>query len=323
MIGNYSVSHELKTDDDIQRLKQPLSRLDLMTLRQKLQRCGCIDPIIAWEGFIIDGDSSYDICKSHNIPFRVIDMSFNSKDEVYVFVCKRQLLREDLTNEMYKYLIGRLYLSEVNLKASNSFNSNKIREQYLSGAVSRKQDIVQEVSSFLGVCVSTVQKYTVFAKCVDSIRRKDPSIAQGILDGQIKISHRNLLQLEQLSSWELKLLKNCISPGRVNHIDNADINSVIKRRPSSKALSASKGKPVADSELPIRKIPQYDPDAEISTLIYTIPTWISSISRSQKNTDFQNITPLARDRTLSQLGRLTQAIVSMEESLRKDQQNES
>ena len=319
MIGNYSLSHDLKKDEDIQRLKQPLSRLDLMSLRQKLLRFGCIEPVTVWEGFIIDGDDSYDICRSNNIPFRTVNAPFKSKDDAFVFVCKKQLLRDDLTNEMYKYLVGRLYLAEVNLKASNSFNSNKIREQYLSGAVSRKQDIVQEVSSFLGVCVSTVQKYTVFAKCVDNIRKKDPSISQGILEGQIKISHKNLLELEKFSSWELKLFKNNITPGRVSHIVNADINDVIRRRPSSKSLSITKGKSVVDSELPIRKLPQYDPDSEISNLIYTIPTWISSISRSQKNTDFQRITPSARDRTLSQLNRLSQAIASMEESLRKDQ----
>lgn len=319
MIGNYSLSHELKTDEDIQRLKQPLSRLDLMSLRQKLLRFGCVEPVTVWDGVIIDGDNSYEICKSNNIMFHTVNAPFKSKDEAYSFVCKKQLLRDDLTNEMYKYLIGRLYLAEVNLKASNSFNSNKIREQYLSGAVSRKQDIVQEVSSFLGVCVSTVQKYTVFAKCVDNIRKKDPSIAQGILEGQIKISHRNLLELEKFSSWELKLFKNNITPGRVSHIANADINDVIRHRPSSKSLSVTKGKPVVDSELPIRKLPQYDPDSEISNLIYTIPTWISSICRSQKNTDFQKITSSARDRTLSQLNRLSQAIASMEESLRKDQ----
>lgn len=318
MINSYSFSHEFSMDEDIQRLKQPLSRLDMMSLRQKLLRFGCTEPITIWEGFIIDGDSIYEICRKNNIAFRTVDAPFKTKDEVYVFVCKKQLLRDDLTNEMYKYLVGRLYFAEVNLKTSGHFNSNKIREQYLAGTAIRKQDVVQDVSSSLGICVSTVQKYSVFAKCIDNIRKKDPSIAKGILDGEIKISHKNLLELERFSSWELKLFKTCITPGRVSHVVNADIDKVIRHRPSSKALSVTKGKPLVDSELPIRKLPQYDPDSEISNLIYTIPTWISSIARSQKNTDFQRITPLARSRTLDQLNRLSQTIESMEESLRKD-----
>ena len=318
MINSYSFSHEFSTDEDVQRLKQPLSRLDMMSLRQKLLRFGCTDPITIWEGFIIDGDSIYEICRKNNIAFRTVDAPFKTKDEVYVFVCKKQLLRDDLTNEMYKYLVGRLYFAEVNLKTSGHFNSNKIREQYLAGTAIRKQDVVQDVSASLGICVSTVQKYSVFAKCVDNIRKKDPSIAKGILDGEIKISHKNLLELERFSSWELKLFKTCITPGRISHVVNADIDNVIRHRPSSKTLSVTKGKPIVDSELPIRKLPQYDPDSEISNLIYTIPTWISSIARSQKNTDFQQITPLARNRTLDQLNRLSQAIESMEESLRKD-----
>ena len=318
MIGNYSFSRELNVDEDIQRLKQPLSRFDLMTLRQKLLRFGCTEPILVWDNIIIDGKNRYDICKSNNIAFRVSEALISSKEEAIVVVCKKQLLREDITYEMRKYLIGKLYLTEVSLKASKSFNTNKIHEQYVSGMVSRKQDIVEDVAAYLGVCVATIQKYTVFTKCVDSIRKKDPDLSQRILDGRVKISHSNLMEMEKFSSWELKLLRSCIREDTPSHIARTDISKIIQRRPSAKSPALASAKHSTDAELPIRKMPEYDPDSEISNLIYTIPAWINSIVRSQKNTDFQHVTPLARERTLMQLSRLEQAIVSIEDDLRKD-----
>lgn len=36
----------------------------------------------------------------------------------------------------------------------------------------------------------------------------------------------------------------------------------------------------------LRSMPKFDPDADILNLIYTIPSWISSIDRAAKHTDF-------------------------------------
>ena len=319
MTSNYSFSHELKIDADIQRLKQPLSKEASMELRQQLLSFGCHEPLLIWDGIIIDGTNRYDICKGNNIAFHTEPAPVTSKDEAIVFVCKQQLLREDLTNEMRKYLIGRLYRAEVNAKTTKTFNSNRIRRQYALGKTSRKQDILLEVSSYLGLSGGTVLKYGTFSKCVDNIRKNDPAIAKGILEGRIKISHENIMRLEGCSAWELKLIGNAIDLDKESHIRSSDISKALSHRAVADPLPASKAKTFDDSDLPIRKMPVYDPDSDISNLIYTIPAWINSVNRAQTNTDFQKISVAAKERTLAQLNRLLLAVISLEEDLRKEQ----
>lgn len=316
MTSNYSFSHELKIDADIQRLKQPLSKEAMMNLRQQLLSFGCQESLLIWDGTIIDGTNRYDICKSNNIAFRTETAPVTSKDEAIVFVCKQQLLREDLVYEMRKYLIGRLYRAEVNAKTTKTFDSNRIRRQYALGKTSRKQDILLEVSSYLNISGGTVLKYGIFSKCVDNIRKNDPVIAKGILEGRIKVSHSNIMQLEGCSSWELKLIGNAINLDKECHIRSSDISKALSHRAVADPIPTSK---FDDSDLPIRKMPVYDPDSDISSLIYTIPAWINSVNRAQANTDFQKISVVAKERTLMQLNRLLLAVISLEEDLRKEQ----
>ena len=318
MISDFSTTTELKKDDDIQRLKQPLSAEATRELKQQLLNYGCNEPILVWGDIIIDGANRYDICKTNHLSFRTISANIASKEEAYVLVCKQQLLRNDIVYEMRKYLIGRLYRAEVNSKTTKAANSNRIRRQYALGKASRKQDILMEVSSYLDLSTGTVLKYGIFAKCIDNIRKNDPAIAIGILEGRIKISHENILRLEKCSAWELKLISNTIDSDKVSHIKSYDINKALSHSSSAEYMPTSKGRYLDDSELPIRKMPEYDPDSDISSLIFTIPAWINSITRAQRKTDFQQITPAAKERTIIQLNRLVSAVFSLEEDLRKE-----
>ena len=316
MISSYNFLHQLKIDADIQRLKQPLSKEALTDLKQKLLSFGCNEPLLVWDGIILDGVNRYEICKNNSIEFRTESANITSKDEAIVFVCKQQLLREDLVYEMRKYLIGRLYRAEVNSKTTKTLDSNRIRRQYALGKSSRKQDIVLEVSSYLGISAVTIRKYGSFSKCIDNIWKNDPIIAKGILEGRIKISHENIMRLEACSAWELKLISSTVNHDNTSHIMSSDINKALSHKATVDLLPASK---FDDSDLPIRKMPVYDPDSDISSLIYTIPAWINSVNRAQVKTDFQKISVTAKERTLVQLNRLLLAVISLEEDLRKEQ----
>ena len=127
------------------------------------------------------------------------------------------------------------------------------------------------------------------------------------------------MRLEGCSAWELKLIGNAIDIDKESHIRSSDISKALSHRAVADPLPASKAKSFDDSDLPIRKMPVYDPDSDISNLIYTIPAWINSVNRAQTNTDFQKISVAAKERTLAQLNRLLLAVISLEEDLRKEQ----
>jgi len=58
----------------------------------------CYDPIILWEGIIIDGHNRYEICMEHGIEFQIVEMPLGSREEAIVWILENQLHRRNLTD---------------------------------------------------------------------------------------------------------------------------------------------------------------------------------------------------------------------------------
>lgn len=315
----------LESDEEFLLLKQPLSDRDYRDLKLSLLTEGCREHLLVWHGIIIDGNKRYEICMENNIHFRIRHSMFKNKAEAIVYICKEELQRADLVNEMHKYLIGRLYQAELERKAQlyTNYNNrdNSSSRPYIPGRVYRKQEISQEIADELNISRGTVLKYEVFTKCIESIRDKEPAIASKILSGKLKISHENIIELERLPARDLHALNSTLSDSRVEHITYSDFRHELLWK-SVPTMPQPRTRQQEDGSLPIRQMPAYDPDSDLANLIYTIPTWVSSIKRSQRNTDFTKATPGAKEKVRVQLSLLQNAIIEMEQSLKEVSLNE-
>ena len=99
----------LKINPEFKNLIRPLRRKELLQLEENLLADGCREPIITWNGFIIDGHNRYELCSKHGIPFLVWEKEFDSKEEVIAWICANQLGRRNISEETRKYLIGLQY----------------------------------------------------------------------------------------------------------------------------------------------------------------------------------------------------------------------
>lgn len=68
----------------------------------------------------------------------------------------------------------------------------------------------------------------------------------------------------------------------------------------------------------LKKKPVYDPDAEISSLALTMPSWSSSIIRVTESTDFKRISKDAKNKLLVELHNLYQAVTPLIDKIGKD-----
>lgn len=104
----------LKSDPEFQSKIPPLTFEELNQLEANILRDGRIlNPIIVWEGLIVDGHNRYTIAKKHpEIPFTIHEKEFASRYEAIIWICKNQLGRRNLTPEQKKYLIGKQYEAE-------------------------------------------------------------------------------------------------------------------------------------------------------------------------------------------------------------------
>ena len=104
----------LKIDPEFQGKIPPLTFEELNQLEANILRDGrIINPIIVWQGLIVDGHNRYTIAKKHpEIHFTVHEKEFASRYEAIIWICKNQLGRRNLTPEQKKYLVGKQYEAE-------------------------------------------------------------------------------------------------------------------------------------------------------------------------------------------------------------------
>ena len=74
----------LHTDPELIRLSIPFSQEEMSKLESSLMENGCLEPIIIWNGVILDGHKRYKICVDENIEYEIEDMEFQNSIEAAI-----------------------------------------------------------------------------------------------------------------------------------------------------------------------------------------------------------------------------------------------
>ena len=130
---------QLKIDPEFQRQINPPTfeekhQLEMNILKEER----VLNPIITWNGYIVDGYTRYQILRKYPfIPFEVIERKFSNRYEALAWICKNQLGRRNLTPEQKKFLIGKQAEAEKQIK---SFHGNQYTLASESGLVQNEPD---------------------------------------------------------------------------------------------------------------------------------------------------------------------------------------
>lgn len=291
----------------LSRLVAPLPTRKWRELEHNLSRCSHSLPIRIWKNYILVDFEVYEYCLKHKITVDVSYLAFRSEEEATIWLCKNQYSRADLSDEMQRYIIGQRFTAEKTIKNRKvAAIKQRTKEQIeLTGtpSVFLPPDIVhdttqatlaEELGAEYHVAPQTVRKYAVYASMIDQLYDAEPAFTKKILRGEIHIGHESLAEVTAMNAGELMRLSKYFLES-------------TERRPSytkyKAMLETSKKKP--PQQLPstgsIKEMPEYDPDSEVSSLTLTIPSWIGSIQRAERNSDFSKITERARARLISEL----------------------
>lgn len=165
-IGENKMNKELKIDNELRDLLPPLSPEEFKSLDENIKNNGCIDPIVTWNGYIIDGHNRYNICNKHNIKFQTIELAFNTKEDVMDWMIEIQLGRRNITDSQKAYLRGLQYEREKKKQGGNRGN------QYTkmpSGENAHLPNTSQKLAEIHKVDERTIRKDGQFSKAVDKI----------------------------------------------------------------------------------------------------------------------------------------------------------
>lgn len=106
-------------DSEFESLIPPLTEDELMRLECSILSEGyhTWQPIVTWNGTIIDGHNRYRICEKHGIKFTTQEMRFESRDAAKIWILNHQFGRRNLTSGQKAALAIDLHEAEVREEA--------------------------------------------------------------------------------------------------------------------------------------------------------------------------------------------------------------
>ena len=180
----------LKIDPEFQSKIPPLTFEELNLLETNILEEGRIlNPLIVWNGLIVDGHNRFAILKNHpEIKYTVLEKEFANRYEAIVWICRNQLGRRNLKPEQFKYVLGQQYEAE---KLATNFNGNR----FTSGDKTRcgqnvhtykPERTAERIARENNTNEKAVRRAGQFSKGVDAAEKVAPGIKQEILTGSIK-----------------------------------------------------------------------------------------------------------------------------------------
>lgn len=295
-------------------LIQPRSETYTDGLAEDIVDHGCTAPVEVWENYIIDGHLRYEICRKWEVPFQIKTLSFRNENEALSYLCEQQLKRDDLTREYQRYLLGRQFRADMEIATCRYMEEHPEQELNSHGQVSqkyvRKYDVAEKVGAKHNLCSTTIIKYDIYARSLDGIRSLESEVALKILSGELRVSHENMIELARLPREDIRGLKQLLAETGIDRIGYSQLRHELqwKRIPTGQPCSRTIQQRKKNSEAKIKQMPTHDPNAELSSLSYTVPSWIRIINRSIELTDFPSTSKAARSSLKTPLTSLARKI---------------
>ena len=276
---------DLMIDQEFTDKIPPLTKEEFEQLEANILADGLvINPLIVWNRVIVDGHNRYRILQKHpEIPFQVHEKEFSDRYEVIAWICAKQLKRRNLTDETRKFLIGMQYESEKIVTRRKAIFMGDQEDQSglpyetfdpdrAAHVAETKKKTAERIGEENHISHGTVEKYSVYARAIEEISRKEPRMASKILSGRYKVSHDGVLALAQRSAEELHDMNKRLEHTQQPYARYQTTRQEIQSMPAHRKRDPGKKPSVKD-------MPAYDPDAEVVGLTLTIPSWSSSIDR--------------------------------------------
>ncbi len=184
------MSLHLNIDPEFASIIPPLREDEQRQLEENILADGVvINPLIVWNGVIVDGHNRYRILQQHpEIQFTTYEKEFSDRYEAIAWICKNQLGRRNLTPQQFKYLVGQQYEAE---KCTEQFHGNQHTLTNKSGVGQfdrhqKSECTAERIARETNTSEKYVRRSGQFSKGVDAAEEAVPGIKQEILTGSIK-----------------------------------------------------------------------------------------------------------------------------------------
>ncbi len=293
-MNNDSTLSGVVLDEEFENLIKPLSEIEKHRQEFDVITKG-FGQVRVWRNIVLCDSGVYKVCRDYDIPCKVVDKEFTNRYEALSYVCTEELKRDDLTYEYNKYLIGKMYNNEIRSK-----NSLKIT----------KTSIAARLGDMYSLSAGGVQKYGLYAEAIDHVYGVTPELARFVLEDNLRISHESTIELARFPREELITIMHIAKEESAGRMTFAEIKHEIRWK-NFTSESRTPPKQAKAESVQIKKMPAYDPDADIMGLAMTIPSWIKALNRAVDHTDMSAVTPKGRTAFRDRLFALDDTVIKI------------
>ena len=181
---------ELKIDDEFKNLIPAITPEEKAELEKSLIAGGCREPLVVWNGIILDGHTRHAICRQHGIEYKITSEEFKDRDQAKIWIISNQLARRNLKPDQMKCLRGERY----NLEKKESVG---FKDRDLSGGKNcPRESTAEKLGREYGVSPRTIRSDAKFAEAVDKL---PPEEKQYILSGKSKKTKKEIMGKSKLA----------------------------------------------------------------------------------------------------------------------------
>lgn len=237
-----------------------------------------INPIIVWNGVIVDGHNRYRILERHpDIQYTIHEKSFDDRFSALAWICKNQLGRRNLTPTQKKYLIGKQYEAEKQRQGTNNQYVQAKSEKCQIGTFQNPIDTAVRVAKENGIGRRSVYRAEAYSKAVDLADELEPGIRSDILSGNIKATAKDVEDIIHANPAERPhLIENLRCPSSAQKKESSSDKAKIQA--ISEGLSKPKGKATQADML-------YELDDALNEMIFRWNMCLSSNPEHVANTE--------------------------------------
>jgi len=173
---------------ELESLIPPLSNKEFKQLERNILEEGIREPLITWNGILIDGHNRYRIAQEHDMNYETLEKEFENLNDVKIWMVNNQLGRRNLSEfvrgELVSYIrdilksIGKEKLVEVGKK----YGEGHKKEEGLSIVDKGSHNTQKEIAEKLGWSTGKVAMF-------DIVKTKAPEeVKEKLRTGEVSIN---------------------------------------------------------------------------------------------------------------------------------------
>lgn len=259
---------ELKIDPEFDHMTPKLTRTEWKTLEENILSDGAVsEPIVIWNGFIVDGHNRYKILQKHpEIPFETVERNFDNRYAVLAWICKNQIGRRNMNPQNMKYLVGKRYENE-RLARGGHRNQKKGEEDQMGQNDPLDHGTRSMIAKDIGRSESYVKRAYEVSQGVDYAETVSPGFESDYRKGKIQATDQEIAIIRKVSPDErpelvaelkkppgerrkiaLPVLKEKVMPDRV-YISSEEAGTLSEQERDSVSLQETE-QPIPPSDTP-------------------------------------------------------------------------